>query len=68
MIAENAFGVFFIITKVFLGCIWHEKKKKVKPKSVFTGQCNRLSKLFSMGKSPESSPGSKIIGERVIIH
>lgn len=28
MIAENAFGVFFIITKLFLGCIWHEKKKK----------------------------------------
>ena len=68
MIAENAFGVFFIITKLFLGCIWHEKKKKVKPKSIFKGQCNGLSKLFSMGKSPESSLRSKIVGERVLIH
>ena len=66
MIAENTFGVFFMITKIFLGCIWHEKK--VKPKSIFTGQCNRLSKLFSIRKSPESSLGSKLVGERVIIH
>lgn len=65
MIAENAFfGVFFIITKLFLGCIWHEKSSP----NPFKGQCNGLSKLFSMGKSPESSLRSKIVGERVLIH
>ena len=52
MIAENAFGVFFIITKVFLGCIWHEKKKKKSSPNLYSlGNAIGFQNCFPWGRA-----------------
>ena len=51
MIAENAFGVFFIITKLFLGCIWHQKKKKSSPNPYSKGNAMDFQNCFPWGRA-----------------